>query len=102
MTESYIENKLRTKIKALKCGALCLKFVSPGFMGVPDRIILLPGAKVIFAELKKPKETERARQKYVHHLLRGLGFDVFSSVDSLEKVNLIVERCIEVVNDGRL
>ena len=102
MLESYIESKLRKKIKSLKCGALCLKFVSPGFTGVPDWIILLPGAKVIFVELKKPKEKERARQKYVHRLLRGLGFDVYSSVDSEEKINQIAERCIEVLNGGRL
>ena len=102
MLESYIESKLRKKIKSLKCGALCLKFVSPGFTGVPDRIILLPGAKVIFVELKKPQQTERKRQIYVQNVLRKLGFDVYSSVDSEEKINQIAERCIEVVNGDRL
>lgn len=48
MLESYYENKLRTGVQKLGNGVRCLKFESPGFSGVPDRIILLPGAKVIF------------------------------------------------------
>lgn len=54
MLESYYENKLRTGVQKLGNGVRCLKFESPGFSGVPDRIILLPGAKVIFVEMKKP------------------------------------------------
>ena len=42
MLEKDVEKKLHTGVKGLKHGALCLKFVSPGFTGVPDRIILLP------------------------------------------------------------
>lgn len=102
MLESYIENKLRLKIKSLKCGALCLKFVSPGFTGVPDRIILLPGAKVVFVETKKPGEKERRRQEYVQSLLRKLGFPVFSAVDSLEMIERIAEECIEVMQNERV
>ena len=65
MLESYYENKLRTGVQKLGNGVRCLKFESPGFSGVPDRIILLPGAKVIFVEMKKPGKTERKRQLYV-------------------------------------
>ena len=43
MLESYYENKLRTGVQKLGNGVRCLKFESPGFSGVPDRIILLPG-----------------------------------------------------------
>ena len=56
MLESYYENKLKTRVKALGHGARCLKFVSPGFSGVPDRMILLPGEHLIFVETKKPGE----------------------------------------------
>lgn len=97
MLESYYENKLRLKIKNLKCGALCMKFVSPGYTGVPDRIILLPGGKLIFVEMKKPGEKERSRQKYVQSVLRRLGFDVFSAVDSNDRIDEVVERCKEAV-----
>ena len=74
-------------------------FESPGFSGVPDRIILLPGAKVIFVEMKKPGKTERKRQLYVQGLLRALGFEVFSAVDSVEKIEAVLARCREVLRD---
>lgn len=93
MRENYYENKLRRKIRALGCGAVCLKFVSPGYTGVPDRIILLPGGHVIFVELKQPGKVERERQRYVQSVLRRLGFDVFSAVDSDERIDEVVERC---------
>ena len=93
MRENYYENKLRRKIRALGCGAVCLKFVSPGYTGVPDRIILLPGGHVIFVELKQPGKVERERQRYVQSVLRRLGFDVFSAVDSDERIDEVVEKC---------
>lgn len=95
--EKDIEKTLHDGVKKLGRGAMCLKFMSPGFNGVPDRIILLPGAKVIFAETKKPGKKERARQQYVQELLRGLGFEVYSTVDNPEYVNRIIERCQEVI-----
>ena len=49
MNEKFIEQKLRNAVK-LRGGA-ALKFVSPGVNGVPDRIILMPGGCVAFAEL---------------------------------------------------
>lgn len=50
MRESQIENYLKREIE--KLNGLCLKFVSPGNKGVPDRIIILPNGQIIFAELK--------------------------------------------------
>ena len=97
MLEKDIERKLHKGVKALKHGALCLKFESPGFSGVPDRMILLPGEKVIFVETKKPGEKERARQEYVHGLFRDLGFEVYSTVDNKAYVEEILGRCEEVI-----
>lgn len=99
MLESYYENKLRTGVQKLGNGVRCLKFESSGFSGVPDRIILLPGAKVIFVEMKKPGKTERKQQLYVQGLLRALGFEVFSAVDSMEKIEAVLARCREVLRD---
>ena len=93
MLESEIENRFKKRIESLKNGVLCLKLVCPGFTGVPDRIILLPGAHVIFVELKKPGKKERKRQLYVQNLLRGLGFEVWSAVNTYEQIELIRERC---------
>lgn len=91
MLEKTIESELRKGIKAI--GGLCLKFETPGYTGVPDRIILLPGGRVFFAETKAPGKKERARQNLVHDILRGLGFTVFSTVDSRSKVQQILEVC---------
>ena len=97
MLEKDIEKKLHKGVKALKHGALCLKFESSGFNGVPDRIILLPGEKVIFVETKKPGKKERARQEYVQKLFRDLGFEIYSTVDNIARVEEILGRCKEVI-----
>ena len=55
MREKTIESKL---VKAVKnMGGLAPKFVSPGFDGVPDRIVFLPHGKIAFVELKAKGRT---------------------------------------------
>ncbi len=71
--EKDIEKKLRTKVEDL--GGWCLKWVCPGWSGVPDRIILLPGARIYFVETKRPKGgTLSALQKKWRKWLTELGF----------------------------
>ena len=96
MLEKSLERELAQGIRRL--GGLCLKFETPGYTGVPDRIILLPGGRVRFAETKQPGKKERARQVLVQGILRGLGFTVYSTVDSIEKINAIVEECREAIH----
>lgn len=55
MLEKDIERRLVNGVRAL--GGRAYKFVSPGNIGVPDRLVVLPGGRVIFVELK----TERGR-----------------------------------------
>ena len=100
MLEKDIEKALRLKLKAVDKRILCLKFESPGFTGVPDRIILLPNEKIIFAELKQRGKKERVRQEYVQGLIRDLGFEVQSSVDSIERVNDIIKECEMILRNG--
>ena len=50
MNENQIEKRLVEGIK--KQGGMCMKFVSPGTAGVPDRIIITATGKIIFVELK--------------------------------------------------
>ena len=94
MLERVIENRL--KLRCRQYGLTCLKFVSPSFSGVPDRMILIPRGRVVFVELKAPKKVERARQVYVQDQLRRLGFLVLSSVDSFEKVEEVIEECLRM------
>ena len=91
MSEKDIERKLKAKAEAR--GWLCLKFESPGFTGVPDRIILIPGGAVVFVELKAPGKKERPRQRYVQDQFRSFGFTVVSSVDSNEAIDWVLQIC---------
>lgn len=50
MTEADIEQRMRKAIESR--GGLCLKFVSPGNNGVPDRIVITPLGRIVFVELK--------------------------------------------------
>ena len=74
MKEKTIEQKFVAAVKAV--GGLALKFTSPGFDGVPDRLALLPGGKMAFVEVKAPGEKPRPLQLARHRLLRRLGFRV--------------------------
>ena len=102
MLEREIEKRFKNRINSLKNGVLCLKLVCPGFTGVPDRMILLPGAHVIFVELKKPGETERRRQEYVQGKLRKLGFEVYSTLRTYEQIEQIRMRCQEVIQSAKV
>lgn len=74
--EKDIEKKLRDAIK--KRRGFCLKWVCPGWSGVPDRLVLLPGGRIIFVETKRPKDGRVARlQEWWHNQLRGMGFQVY-------------------------
>jgi len=75
MREREIEKKLVIEVK--KRGGICPKFVSPGYDGMPDRIVLLPNGKIGFVEVKRPGEDARLLQKVRHRILRKLGFMVF-------------------------
>ena len=75
MTEKQIENKLAAEAK--KRGGIALKFVSPGFAGMPDRLVLIPDGRIAFAELKAPGKKPRPLQLARHRLLRSLGFQVY-------------------------
>ena len=85
--ERDIERALVGMVK--RHGGMCLKWVCPGWSGVPDRIILLPGGRVLFAETKRPKGGKvEPLQVWWHKTLRGLGFSIWvvwnrSDIDKL-------------------
>ncbi|MBR0411089.1 MAG: VRR-NUC domain-containing protein [Eubacterium sp.] len=91
MQERDVERKLKERVEALGC--MCLKFVSPGYTGVPDRMILLPGGEMFFVELKAPGKKERPRQKYVQQKLRDMGFTVLSSIDGDAGIKKVCALC---------
>jgi len=93
MLESEVEKKLCKRVKNELHGR-ALKFVSPGFNGVPDRIVLVPMGRIFFVETKAPGKNLRKLQKWVRGLIQGLGFTVLR-VDTLEKVNDFIRQVQE-------
>ncbi len=75
MNEKLIEKKLREGIK--KLGGLALKFFVLSFTGFPDRIVLMPGARIWFVEIKSTGKKPSTRQTAVIGLLQKFGFEVW-------------------------
>lgn len=84
MLEKIIEEKLKKAVK--QNGGVCWKFTSPGTAGVPDRIVLMPGGRIAFVEVKAPGEKPRPLQL----LLRRLGFLVYV-LDACEDIEKIIK-----------
>jgi hypothetical protein len=87
MREKTIEQKLIAAVKGK--GGICPKFTSPGTDGMPDRIIILPGGKISFVEVKRPGEKPRPLQVARHKMLRRLGIKVFV-LDDAEQIGGII------------
>lgn len=87
--EKNIERWLRIQVGLL--GGEFLKWVSPGFRGVPDRICCMPGGKVYFVETKSTGKKLDPLQVFVVKLLRKLGFEVWV-IDSSEKATLFIKK----------
>ena len=83
MRERDVEKSLVRAVK--KVGGLCPKFVSPGMDGVPDRIILMQGARIAFAEIKAPGRKMRPLQVKRKRQLEALGFQVYC-IDNTEQI----------------
>ena len=88
MREKIIEEKLVKAIRLM--GGLAPKFVSPGFDGVPDRLILLPNGRMAFAELKAPDKQLRPLQKRRKRQLETLGFRVFV-IDNTDQIGGVLD-----------
>ncbi len=83
MREKQIENQLVSQVK--KIGGIAPKFVSPGFAGMPDRLVLIPDGHIAFVELKASGKKPRPLQLARHRLLRLLGFRVYV-IDRAEQI----------------
>ena len=84
MSEKLFERKLRETVKSF--GGLAVKFFVMSFTGFPDRIVLMPGGRIWFVELKSPGKNLSHRQNIVAALLRKIGFAVIV-IDSHNTLN---------------
>lgn len=87
MREKTVESKLVKAVKSM--GGLAPKFTSPGLDGVPDRLVLLPGGKMAFIELKAPDKNLRPLQVRRKKQLESLGFLVYC-MDRPEQIGVIL------------
>ena len=87
-SEKQIETRLRLKARA--AGGLALKFVSPGFSGVPDRLVFMPGGRIYLVELKASGRTLTKLQLKVKAMFEGLGFKYYI-INSYEAVEEFID-----------
>lgn len=73
--EKKIEAYLRNQVK--KRRGIAFKFVSPGYNGVPDRLIVMPGGHIYFVEVKNERGRLSPLQLQCHKILEALGVHVF-------------------------
>ena len=85
MRERQIEQAVK------EAGGIAPKFTSPGFAGMPDRLVLLPGGHIGFVEVKAPGEKPRPLQLSRHRRLRQLGFRVYVLDDEKQIGGIIDE-----------
>lgn len=89
LREAKIERTLREAAEA--AGGRAYKFISPGVIGVPDRIVVLPGGMVCFVEVKAPGEKPRPSQRHVLRQLYRLGART-ATVDNERTARRLIER----------
>ena len=88
MREKQIEQKLVSEVK--RRGGICPKWVSPGFDGVPDRLVFLPGKHFGMVEVKAPGVKPRPLQASRHRLLEKLGFKTYI-LDGTEQIQALLD-----------
>lgn len=87
-SEKVLERKLNKWVK--EAGGMSVKLGAQYHGGLPDRMLLLPNAKIFFCELKSTGQTPTALQRVTHKLLRGLGFKVYV-VDSSDLLSQMIK-----------
>ena len=88
MREKAIEQQLVRAAKA--ASGIALKLVCPGFDGVPDRLVLFPGGRLCFVEVKRPGAKPRPLQVARHRMLQEMGFLVFV-LEDLSQIDGVIE-----------
>ena len=82
-SEKTLEAKLRKGVE--KRGGMALKLSAQLHRGLPDRLILMPGGRAYFAEIKTTGKKPTKLQEKCHRELRALGFTVWV-VDSTQRL----------------
>ena len=87
--EKHLERRLVSAVRA--AGGIAPKFTSPGFDGMPDRLLLFPGGKIAFVEVKQRGKKPTPLQAARHGLLRRLGVKVYVMDDGEQIEKILTE-----------
>ena len=94
-SEKDVERRLVELVKINN--GMCIKLLCDQLMGLPDRMCLFPGHKIIFVELKTTGRKPKRIQVYVHNKLRALGFRV-EVIDTIKGVEDLIK---EIENERK-
>lgn len=75
MREKTVEQRLIRAVQSRD--GMAPKFLSPGWDGAPDRLVLFPHGKCAFVELKAPGKKMRPLQVKRKRQLEALGFKAY-------------------------
>lgn len=93
MTESEktLERNLVNRLD--KMGGWAVKLLAVHITGLPDRLCLWPGGRVVFVEMKSTGKTVRPSQAAIHRKLRAMGFrvEVIDSTKGIDKLFKLME-----------
>lgn len=87
-SEKTLERSLKNSVE-VKLKGWCLKLPSAHITGLPDRLCLFPGGRILFVELKTTGKSPREIQLFIHNKLRSLGFRV-EVVDTSEQIEKLI------------
>lgn len=88
MRESTLEHRLVREVERI--GGLAPKWASPSNRGVPDRIVILPGGRTVYVELKAPGRSLTPLQRKWKQKLEQLGHKHFK-IDSVEDIEKFIQ-----------
>lgn len=89
VSEKVVEAYLRRVI--LVIGGFCWKMNVMNVRGVPDRLCLLPGGRIIFVEVKRPKGGILSQwQINIMAKLKNMGFEVHHVKNKEEVDNIFL------------
>lgn len=87
MRESKLEHRLVSEVTRI--GGRAPKWTSPGNRGVPDRLVILPGGRTIYVEMKSPGKPLEPLQVRWAKILRSMGHQVYK-IDSDEDIDKFI------------
>lgn len=88
-SEKTLERSLKKHVEQELKG-FCLKLLSQHITGLPDRLCLIPGGRLFFAEIKTTKKKATRIQLYLHKKLRNLGFRV-EVIETTKQIKNIIK-----------